>query len=510
MSGSLNLIAAERSIMEPAGVLAALSSVEVTAQGQALTIDWGRTPRGANRAEVARAPLSLTAWAREAALGALALATAGGGYELTAPAGRRLGRVALRGLKAGTLAIGGPADLQALGLRLAISVPDGSGRYTPAGATPGLPASGLVPPLPTPPFSAGVLDLGGILARRIRLTLVTGDRPDSFAPIEGMALEGAEGFASDSPLDLALAVEGGAALWAFPGEMPAGNAAETDLRTGIETAMQAALDRGEPPRLALRLTASRPSTIGSLRFRAEGALLRRIAAPPGLSLAGEALSLAAGPGEAPPDGEVPTAASADLSIRYFGIRLVPELSDPPSGASGSLVAGHVVGPADMLRPLPPLALLGARLARIGVSGRAPEATTLLLTLQDGVTGAALGVPAKLTLPASRRFGTHWFALPDAPLVQGPLVVALRATAGRFLWAAREDGAPSLRLAVLDPDPGGRPVRIGSGTLLSVGATSIRRTGLALPPAAFAGAWPSLSSDLFLTLDFADLILRYAR
>ena len=47
-----------------------------------------------------------------------------------------------------------------------------------------------------------------------------------------------------------------------------------------------------------------------------------------------------------------------------------------------------------------------------------------------------------------------------------------------------------------------------GVLL--GFPVLRLRGVALPPAAFTHTWPSLSSELFLTLDLADLTLRYAR
>lgn len=492
--------------VERAVAILPAAQVEVTAQGHAMPLDWGGTPPGATRVEVASAGLALTPLSRDTSLGTLQLAKDGLGYKVTAPSGRRLTRIVLHGLKAGETSISSRAKLVELGLRLAVAVPDGSGRFTPIGATPGVPRAGLVPPLPQPGFTAGVLDLDGNVASRIRLSLVTGDGPERFAENATMALERVEGVAADPPLDLTLAGDGGApVLWAFPGEMPAGGATtQTDLRVGVESALQVAIDAGTPPRLALRLTAARASLVRLAAFQAHGALIRRIASVPTVEIQGEAAPL---PGGAPLP-EQPSTASADLSLRYLGVRLLPELSDAvPTGA----VFGHVVGTTEVVRNLPPLALRGARLARFGVVGRAPEAAALLLSLHNATTGAPIAAPVKFVLDAGRDIATHWITLPEGAPIDAPLAVALRATSGHFLWSARdEDAAPRLRLAVYDPDPGGRPLLLGSATLLTMTATMLRQRGVFLPSAAFGGHWPMLSSELFLTLDLADLTLRYVR
>jgi hypothetical protein len=479
--------------------------LDVDAEGHPLAVDWGSTPPGATRVEVTSAGLAVTPVARDTTLGALQLARDGRGYRATAPGGRRLTRVLLQGLKKGDASLSGRANLAELGLRLAVAVPDGSGRFTPVAATPGVPAAGLVPPLPQPAFTAGVLDLGENAASRLRLSLVTGDGPDRFEEQADMALDRVEGISADLPFDLKLAAATGQpVLWAFPGEMPAGGATtQADLKVAVQSALQAAIDTGAPPSLALRLTAGRPSLVRLGTFQAHGALVRRIGAVPTLAIRGEPSPLPAG-------GPVPTqpgSASADLSLRYLGIRLLPDLSDPlPAGP----VSGHVVGPDEVVRQLPPQALRGARLARIGLVGRAPVAAALLLSLRNAATGAAIAAPVKLALAAGRDIATCWAELPEGAAIDAPLAMALRATSGRFLWSARDDGAPRLRLAVYDPDPGGRPLLFSGAPLLAVDAAVLRRRGAALPPAGFAGGWPLLSSELFLTLDFADLTLRYVR
>ncbi|PZW43008.1 hypothetical protein C8P66_11733 [Humitalea rosea] len=487
-----------------------LPVIEVTTQGHALAVDWGSTPPGATRVEVTSASLALTPLSRDTTLGALQLAKDGRGYKVTAPTGRRLTRIVLHGLKAGESSLSDRAKLVERGLRLAVAVPDGSGRFTPTGATPGVPGAGLVPPLPQPGYTAGVLDLGSNVASRLRLSLVTGDGPDRFTEDATMALERVEGVAADPPLDLKLAGESGApVLWAFPGEMPSGGAAtQADLRVAVETALQAAVDAGAAPRLPLRLTAGRASQLRLASFQAHGTLIRRIASVPTLEIQGEAAPL---PAEAPLP-ERPNTATADLSLRYLGIRLVPELSDAvPGGPVLGPVFGHVVGTAEVVRSLPPQALRGARLARIGLVGRAPEAAALVLTLRNATTGAAIGAPVKLALEAARDIATRWVEVPEEAPIDVPLAVALRATSGRFLWSARDDdGAPRLRLAVHDPDPGGRPLLLGGASLLTVDTMVLRQRGVALPSAGFAGHWPMLSSELFLTLDLADLTLRYVR
>jgi hypothetical protein len=67
----------------------------------------------------------------------------------------------------------------------------------------------------------------------------------------------------------------------------------------------------------------------------------------------------------------------------------------------------------------------------------------------------------------------------------------------------------VRLAVSDPDPGGRTLRIARAEAPSI-RTGPTQKALELPAAAFAGHAPLLDSDLFLTVDLEDLRLRYAR
>jgi hypothetical protein len=91
----------------------------------------------------------------------------------------------------------------------------------------------------------------------------------------------------------------------------------------------------------------------------------------------------------------------------------------------------------------------------------------------------------------------------------PTAVAVRATRGRFFWAA--NAAPLIRLAVWDPDPEPSPLLFGAGVVVAtIDAAGVHQPARTFTAAAFAGGRPLVSSDLFLTVDVSDLALRYAR
>jgi len=162
-----------------------------------------------------------------------------------------------------------------------------------------------------------------------------------------------------------------------------------------------------------------------------------------------------------------------------------------------------------MRALPPAALDGRVVRRIGVVGRAPEDAELEVGLVDAVTGAALTPAARVSVAAADAFATHWADVPDQPPLSRPASVSVRATSGRFLWVAADH--PLAKIAIADPDWPGRAVTLGGVALtLPEGVASSHLPGASLPAVAFTGATPMLHSDLFLTVDAADLVLRYAR
>jgi hypothetical protein len=117
----------------------------------------------------------------------------------------------------------------------------------------------------------------------------------------------------------------------------------------------------------------------------------------------------------------------------------------------------------------------------------------------------------LTLAAGGGFRTHWAELPPGlDLSRGNVGVSARAARGRFLWAS--DGArPLVKLAIHDPDPGGRPLRLNGQAIHAVRtAEQEHMPARNLPPALFRALSPTFDSPLFLTVELSDLALRYAR
>ncbi len=487
----------------------AASGVDVSPPGHALQVQWAPAA-GASRAELDGGSLAVGPVTATTSLGALSIASAGSQVEVTVPGGKRLRALTLLNLR-----VDGGSELassHALGshdppLRLAVSTLVG-GKWTPLCVLPALGARGVLPAqLTGGSYGGRVLTLPDPASPKVRLALVQGDVPESFV-FHKTRLDGAQGTAALPSADLELVGPDGAAAWAFPGEMPASQT--VDLRVPVGLALEAALAAGSGPDVTFRLR-GRPSTratavVSGLR----GALVRTFPGVLGHSLDGGAIPLALdGPGLA---AETPATAQADLSVSYAGMRLHEAVRDAPPAGAGA-VSGLVVGDLPVVRALPPAALVDHGPARVAPVGRAPAGCSLSAELVDlgaGPPGTPLGPPGTLELEASDALCTPWIDLPATGPVDRPAGVALRATAGRFLWAAAASGAPLLRMAVHDPDPGGRPVRLGMETLVAVGEREVALT-LPLPAAALRGpARPLLSSDLFCTVDLADLTLRYAR
>ncbi len=303
-------------------------------------------------------------------------------------------------------------------------------------------------------------------------------------------------------------------MWAFPGELPPeAPAVEVDLRVAFETALNAALAAGEPLDLVYRLRGAPPGEAGFSFARARGSVVRAFPGVLRAVLEGDpttGLDLGAALGGQPLSEERPTSVTADLSVRYEGVRVLETLSDPvpaPGGANG-----QVVGEKPLTRGLPPAALHGLPLVRAGLIGRAPEASELSVQVVDmttGEPGGQLGPPGTIELQPSASLGTVWVEVPEFEAQNGPVGVSVRANRGRFFWAGGPAG-PLLKLAVRDPDPGGRPLKLNGHQLLSVVGAERFLPLEALPAEAFQSRIPMLESDLFLTVDLADLTLRYRR
>jgi hypothetical protein len=360
-----------------------------------------------------------------------------------------------------------------------------------------------------------VLSLPNVLAPKLRLSLAIKPYPEEFQE-QPFTLERVSGVAAVSPTDLQLVDASGTVLWAFPGEYPSSNPPfEFDLRVNLEPALNAALASSpdQPLDVTFRLQGKAPSKAGFSFSGAPGSLVRDFPDTPimTVTLEGDPVVLPIGDQLA---DETPSSVTADLTVTYSGIRILEELSDAlPSGAIG----GFVVTDQPLARAYPPEALTTVALARIGIIGRVPlgvtecELSVQIVTMMGDLPGDALGAPGVIKLAAANEVRTHWIDLPaERDLSRGNIGVTVRANRGRFLWASA-NGHPLLKLAIYDPDPGGRPLRLNGAPVHEVTtADESHNPARTFTPALFRSQPPTFDSALFLTVDMSDLTLRYAR
>ena len=170
-------------------------------------------------------------------------------------------------------------------------------------------------------------------------------------------------------------------------------------------------------------------------------------------LEGDPAPLALG---APLATETPGSATADLTVRYEGIRLLDTVTDDPPAAQGGL-SGVVVTELGSVREFPPEALTGRVIRRIGLIGRAPVDCELEVQLVEAASGKAVGPPAVLSLVADTEIATRWAELGAQSAIGLPTNLRVRATKGRFLWAGTP--RPLVRVAIFDPEYQGREMTI---------------------------------------------------
>jgi hypothetical protein len=323
-------------------------------------------------------------------------------------------------------------------------------------------------------------------------------------------------------------------LWSFPEELlPTLPGLSADVRAPVEAALNRRLQEGASPEAPVTARAAEASRARITRRGPTGALLREFSGILETRLEGDPAAIPL-PAPALPDGPAGQAV-ADVTLYYDGIRLLEQFSDPSPSPMGA-AQGPVVSAAEVVRALPAGALASYAPVRVGVTGRAPEAASLVLQLVDlDAAGALAAVAPAVTLPASPSalLSTHWAETKSVPRCPPRTGVSLRATGGRFLWAGTPE--PGVRLAIYDPDPGGRPVRLGSaalgrlhrdengllalqpeGSSERVPAPAERKPdrvhlrGWPLPAAVFRGPAPAWSSELFVRIELTDLTLRYPR
>lgn len=480
---------------------------DVAAPGLPLEVNWTPVP-GATRAEVRSARISLRPAVVEETARDVPV-TFDGGWVVSIPSGKRVKALSLMGLKLG--AGGVISDSSGLGgMRLAVSFPrTGGGWDSPRFAVPHIPAANMVPAsLTGASFAHGLLSLpDSVAAPRVRVSLVTGGSPPEFVVQAGEVSE--VHLTTETPARR-LTVKGpdGAILWQVPQYDPAAPEVEVDLRSALELAMNARLRDRQALRVSFLVTADPPAQSYVSFPPPQGALLRVREGVWRTELTGDAVPLVLK--EPLAVAETPTSVTGDLTITYAGIRILENVSDEGLQPSVAIV-GHIVGETGVSRAFPPAAFQGVEPARVGIVGRPAteaELSVEFVAMRGELAGPALGPPAVLELARDEVFRTHWFEVPRGLKLEGPVGLRVRANTGRFYWAGEE--RPLVRVAIHDPDPGGRPLYLGATRFRSITAAERHEPGAVYRATEFRAAGTSLRSDLFLTVDISDLTLRYAR
>jgi len=503
--------------------------VDVAPPGHAIRVTWQMVP-GATGVEVSSAELRISPGVVTQSLGDLLVKSTNSStqHEITIPEGKPIRSLLLKGLKTpiptGNTQTDTPirssADLKAVNRRLIVTIPDPDTTWSPPlYAVPAVSKRGMLPAsLVGASFEApagdGLLTLPDLKASRIRLTLVEGDFPEDFQP-RSATLASVSGTAALPARDLVLISTNDEIAWAFPGEFPTeAPPAFVDLRFALEAAMNAALADGQPLDVTWFLRGEAPGVAGIAFDGARGFIVREFPGVLRTSVDGDTRQLAL---SGPLADEQPTVAQADLTIRYDGIRILESVSAAVPAPNDS-ISGIIVRDQPVTHAFAPKAFSNMTIARIGLIGRSPiesELSVQLVDLSTGEPGLPLGPPGVVRLQADSAIGTVWVAIPSMSLPVGPVGISVRANLGRFFWVTGP--APLTRIAIYDPDPGGRPLQLAGTTVLDVKREDLEPESNArhlpafqLPATAFRSHAPSWESDLFLTVDVSDLVLRYQR
>lgn len=483
-----------------------------------IRVDWSPLPSGVTDVDVTAASMTV-AGAESAESVPLAQVSPGDGgtFVVTLPSGVRASALTLADLTIGSgdleVSLASQGDLVSHDppLRLTVALPDPRGGFgAPTFAVPAVGGrSGVTPATLTgASYEGRVLTLPEPAAQRLRIAVVTGD-PGDFSAAAEVRLSKVSAVVTRYPKALSLTAAG-TTLWEFPQELIAGGPSQAvDFKPGLKKVMLDAVKAGTAPVATLRLDTAQPASARITDPRISGALVRTVPGTIRAVVQGSATPLTLIPaGAAPLALDASSSVVAGLSVKYDGMRIVPELSDAaPAGSSGGVIVGVDVTRAtlppdsDVLRRL--------RLARVGLIGRAPESCELSVRLVAAMSGEPLhDQPVVVQLEPSPEMSVIWFAI-DQRVAAQPLAVAARATRGRFFWATREDGRPLVQVAVEDPDPPDRTVRLG-GRVIATGLEQEHREGVVLTAAFAQTATPNIETPLFVTVDLSDVTVRYAR
>jgi hypothetical protein len=242
----------------------------------------------------------------------------------------------------------------------------------------------------------------------------------------------------------------------------------------------------------------------------KGALLRTFKGVSSVTLEGEPQQLPLNLDAGNLDTEQPGSVTADLVVNYNYLRLLAHLNDDKPVTSGN-VSGRIVDEAGVKRVLLDDEIADYPIDRIGLIGRAPETCELSLSLFAGPVenpDQPLTDPGVIQLEASTNIQVVWIGLPETVSHAGPLVLRVRANSGRFFWVTNPE--PAVKVVVRDTSPGARPVRINNQLLTNLDEERIYLPQISIRPDLVTGELPILSSELFVTVEFTDLTLRYKR
>ena len=483
--------------------------VDIAAPGHDIAVNWAPAV-GATKAEVSQAVATLSPAAVIETAADVPVAAQGNGWVINIPAGKRLSSLTLHGFKES-----GQDEIVSSvpgGRRITLEFPSqqGGGYDSPRFAVPALGAGDNVRPLLSGAgFSNRVLRLDtAVSSSNVLLSLVDGDNPSQFST-HATQLSSVD-LTTETPANNAkFTGPGGATVWQTAAFDPGGPDATVDLRAPLEAALNQQLASKQAPQATFNVSADAPAQV-FLRIRGpSGSLLRTEKGVISVSVEGDPTPLQL---SGPLADEVPSSVTADITVKYEGIRILENASDDLPVA-GDAIAGTIVEADGALRVLPPQALDQQKPAKVGVYGRAPEDCELSIEFVRVVgrdAAETLAPPAVVQIKKSAAVGSYWAQAPKDIQITGPAAMRVRANKGRFYWVEHTPGQGIVRIAVFDPDPGGRPVLLNGSRMIDVSASPLSQKAFNFPANCFRGNAPVFTSNLFVVMQCADLTLRYQR
>lgn len=411
------------------------------------------------------------------------------------------------------------------GLKLLVSVAGANGAFTPIYSVPEVPAKGVFPgSYVGASFKNDTLSFNTPLqTSTIRLLLVDKNFPEATTR-QNISISSLQGTYMSLPHQLSVDLDKGSenetSLFSFTGSMSLQMPAiKVSFAQQLFNTFQQKLDAQQEDNLTpieSVLNLSSTSSDGNndafaavLINPPEGYLLREISGIHITVLEGETKNLNIDT-EQTLAAEQAASVIGDIKIQYNGIKILPDLSSNIPVPTGN-IQGQVVSHNAIIKKLPPLALENQSIARIGIIGRAPEDCELALELLDmsgGIEGSVLPGPIVLKLSGEKKIQAHWFKIDKQAPFNLPLGIRLRCNSGRFYWAASPESL--IRLAIYDIDPGNEIIKLNDQNIANGSQLPLVDQKHTFPPEQFRHSLPKIHSNLFLTVEIADLTLRYAR